>query len=173
MAEQRDDKWEETAARWLRWLQAEADRISARTNDPKVKERIARGLKSMRRRLLEAGPDIHRCEESVRKKASIWERLLEPPKPPTGIDRLPMPGRPLDEQWGDLCLWLTIKAHQVIGETWNIELRERISRERDSLMTESKRPLNSDDLRLRVGEFKETVKTWCDSRIQILVPKQK
>jgi hypothetical protein len=173
MVEDRDEKWEETVERWLRWLHAEADRISARTNDPKVKERIARGLKSMRRRLLEAAPDIHKCEESVRKKASIWERLLGPPKPPTGIDRLPMSGRPLDEQWRDLCLWLTIKAHQVIGETWNLELRERNSRERASLTRESKRPLNSDDLRLRVGEFKETVENWRDSRIQILVPKQK
>jgi hypothetical protein len=106
-------------------------------------------------------------------KASIWERLVEPPKPPTGIDRLPMPGRPLDEQWGDLCLWLTIKAHQVIGETWNIELRERIARERASLMRESKRPLNSDDLRLRVGEFKETVENWRDSRILTVVPKRR
>jgi hypothetical protein len=173
MVEGRDEKWEETADHWFRWLQAEADRICAKTNDPKVKERIARGLEHMRMRLLEGAPDIHGCEESVRKMALIWKRLLEPPKPPTGIDRLPIAGRPLDEQWGELCLWLTIKAHQLIGETWNLELRERISRERASLMTESKRPLTSDDLRLRVGEFKERIEGWRDSRIQTVIPKQR
>jgi hypothetical protein len=103
--------------------------------------------------------------------ATGWERLLDPPKPPTGIDRLPIPGRPLGDQWRDLCLWLTVQAHQLIRATDDIELKDRILEQHDALIRQNRLPLTLDALRLRVGTFKTMVEEWCTSRIRSIVPK--
>ena len=92
------------------------------------------------------------------------EKLLNPP-PPRGIERFPMEGQPIDDQWRDLCLWLTVTAHQIMGETDSPQLKRDIRAEFRTLTHGTQRPDTFDALRSRVTKFRKKAAEWSNCAI--------
>jgi hypothetical protein len=170
MSDKPDDESAEIVERWLRWLREEAARISVRTEDEEIKSQIASSLKQWCEIVSNFGGHVEEIEKLCKHAPRSWEFMLNPP-PPKGIARFPIEGRPLPDQWRELCLWLTVRAHQLIGETDAPELKSDILERLRALTREGQRPLTMEGLCSRVTAFTTTVNKWSRARTDTLVPK--
>lgn len=161
-----DQESNEAVDRWQRWLQEEGARFSARAKDEETKAQIAEVIETFCR-LVSRG-ELRNIEKTLEGLRRGCERLLNPP-PPKGIDRFPIEGRSLGEQWRDLCLWLTVTAHQIIAETYSAKLKADIREQLQALTDETKLPHKLADLRSRVATFREAAAGWTRARMVTLM----
>jgi hypothetical protein len=140
-------------------------RYAALAKDEKTKAQIEELIKSWCELVSRGGEYIETILPSWSKAC---ERLLNPP-PPRGIARFPIEGQPIADQWHDLCLWLTMTAHQIMGETESAKLKRDIRAQLHALTQESRRPHTFDDLQSRVTKFREKAAAWSNARLETIV----
>jgi len=160
-----DEQSNERIEQSRRWLREEGARYAARAKDEKTKAQIEGLIKSWCDLVSRGGESIEQILPSFPKAC---ERLLNPP-PPRGIARFPIEGQPIADQWHDLCLWLTMTAHQIMGETDSPKLKRDIRAQLHALTQESKRPHTFNDLQSRVTKFRAKAAEWSNARLDTIV----
>jgi hypothetical protein len=168
MGDKSDEESDEAIDRWQRWLREEGARISARAKNEETKTQIADLIEKACRILSHCGRQLPHIQKFLESVPIACEKLLNPP-PPKGIARFPIEGQSLGDQWRELCLWLTVTAQQIIGETNATKLKGDIRAQLQSLTHETRRPHTIADLRLCVTKFGETVAEWTNARMETVL----
>jgi hypothetical protein len=166
--DERPDEQSDAIERWQRWLREEGARYAARATDEETKARIEKLIEEWCD-LLSRGW-LQSIESVLPNFPKACEKLLNPP-PPRGIDRLPIEGQPIADQWRDLCLWLTMTAHQIMGETDSPQLKRDIRAQLRALTHGTQRPDTFDALRSRVTKFRKKAAGWSNARLETILSK--
>jgi hypothetical protein len=174
MSDEQDQERDESAESLLDRLRDEAARIMARTSDEAIKQQIAQELQMLCQMISSRDHNLDSIKGRLVANAPLrWAAYLRNPQRAelrAGIDRLPDSGKSVGDQWQELCLWVTIKAQQIIRETDDRELKGLVAAQLDVLIHEYPRPRNANDLRIRVYMFKKTIERWAKARIRSIVP---
>jgi hypothetical protein len=156
---------------WKRLLREEAARIAARTENEDIKARIAKFFETWCQLVSDPGGQVEDFEKQLKAISALWETMLKLSlhAPVRSYPQLPTEGRSLSERWRDLCLWLAVIAHQIIGETNSPKLKSDIRERLHALTHETQRPQTHADLRSRVTTFETTAGEWTDARMETVL----
>jgi hypothetical protein len=174
MSDEQDQERDESVESLLDRLRDEAARIMAETNDEAIKQQIAQELQVLCQMISSRDHNLDSIKGRLVANARLrWAAYLDNPQRAelrTGIDRLPDSAKSVGQQWQELCLWVTIKAQQIIRETDDRELKGLVAAQLDVLVHKYPRPRDANDLRIRANTFKTMIERWAESRIRSIVP---
>jgi len=156
-----------------RWLRAEAARIMAGTDNEEIKQFIAKSLETLCEEILTSPGDIDSITKKIRTIPKYWNSHLELANwwaSTPDVQSPPIDKRPVRYQWLILCAWLAIKAHSLIRETYQPELKRRIADELNRLIDDSHEPHSLPELEARTTAFEDAVRGWQEARMKSIEP---
>jgi hypothetical protein len=171
MCDKPHEESDERVERWKRLLREETERIAARAENEDIKARIAKFFETWCQFVSDRGGQVEDFEKQLKAISAMWETMLKFSlhTPVRSYPQLPTEGRSLSERWRDLCLWLAVMAHQIIGETNSPKLKSAIREQLHALTHEIQRPQTLADLRSRVTTFEATVGEWSHARMETVL----
>ena len=171
MGDKPHEESDEKVERWKRMLREEAARIAARTENETTKARIANFFEMWCQSVSDPRCQVEDFEKQLKAISAMCDAIFEfSLRPPLRrYPQLPTEGRSPAERWRDLCLWLTVMAHQIIRETNSPKLKSDIREQLHALTLETQRPQTLAGLRLRVTTFESIVGEWSLAQMETIL----